>query len=353
MEVLGEKRLYLGEVSLSKASTIESYTLPGVISALPESNERLQVHLKERMHSLEEKNHLSNELERTKKKMEDSTSQKVTTHNSTASLAVIGKLPSFQSDLLKELQKAKLETENIRRQMLQQEIHHNIQQTEALTRNLSPQIDFSAVDGTAAGLLASGSEKQPDGAETWTATSALSQTAGGVSIYNHANYGSELSEADAILNAAASATGSAAGAAAAADAVLSPTGHADAQTLACMLQEQLDAINNEIRLIQEEKVTTEARAEELESRVGSVEHMNLLLRSENQYGVGGVGSVVSTPSGAPPQPPPRSSRPQPPPVPPAKSSYETSNTSPPRSGRSTPKVYDPNMQKYHTVRTEN
>lgn len=33
------------------------------------------------------------------------------------------------------------------------------------------------------------------------------------------------------------------------------------------------------RLIQEEKQSTEARAEELESRVGSLEHMNLLARN--------------------------------------------------------------------------
>uniref|UniRef100_A0A8C5DR29 Liprin-alpha-3-like n=1 Tax=Gouania willdenowi TaxID=441366 RepID=A0A8C5DR29_GOUWI len=49
--------------------------------------------------------------------------------------------------------------------------------------------------------------------------------------------------------------------------LLSPSGQTDVQTLAIMLQEQLEAINKEIKLIQEEKENTELRAEEIENRV--------------------------------------------------------------------------------------
>lgn len=70
------------------------------------------------MHALEEKNALTQELEKTRKVAED--------------------LQNEKTDIVKELGKARLEIDNVKRQMLQQEIAFNIQQTDALTRSLSP-----------------------------------------------------------------------------------------------------------------------------------------------------------------------------------------------------------------------
>uniref|UniRef100_A0A8C0M6E0 PTPRF interacting protein alpha 4 n=1 Tax=Canis lupus familiaris TaxID=9615 RepID=A0A8C0M6E0_CANLF len=92
--------------------------------------------------------------------------------------------------------------------------------------------------------------------------------------------------------------------------VASPGGHSDAQTLAMMLQEQLDAINEEIRMIQEEKESTELRAEEIETRVssGSVEALNLTqLRKRGS-------------------------------IPTSLTALSLASASPPLSGRSTPKL---------------
>ncbi|XP_043950089.1 liprin-alpha-1 isoform X3 [Drosophila biarmipes] len=259
---------------------------------LSESNERLQVHLKERMHALDEKNALTQELEKARKVAEE--------------------LHHEKSEIMKELSKTRLEIENFKRQLLQQEIAYNIQQTEALTRSLSPS---SVVDPSGAFSRSNShasfethslrrQSKQRLSEENALVRSMAEQEWEKLQQAAHAQQqayelaasAAECDDSD-VLYAAATAD------------MMSPSGHTDAQTLAMMLQEQLDAINNEIRLIQEEKQSTEARAEELESRVGSLEHVNLLARGRSM-----------------------------------------DRQSPPMSGRSTPNSPQRDfMQKYHTL----
>ncbi|XP_050348324.1 liprin-alpha-1 isoform X6 [Nymphalis io] len=181
---------------------------------LSESNDRLQVHLKERMHSLDEKNALTQELEKTRKYADELLSEK--------------------AEILKELAKWRMETEQLKRQMLQAEIAFNIQQTDALTRSLSPAAPQPPLAHFPPKLDGSWEKLQQ------------AHVLAGVQAFDVSS--------DAENDESEGAEG----------------GHTDAAALALMLQEQLDAINTEIRLIQEEKQSTEARAEELESRVSTV-----------------------------------------------------------------------------------
>ncbi|XP_049844157.1 liprin-alpha-1-like isoform X24 [Schistocerca gregaria] len=275
---------------------------------LSESNERLQVHLKERMHALEEKNALTQELEKTRKVAED--------------------LQGEKGDIVKELSKARLEIDNVKRQMLQQEIAFNIQQTDALTRLDKLQKDLESrrslsPSGADPNFVRTPSHSSfdPHAVARRTpkprVTTALEEDPTKVSMgicqdWEKLQQAHVLANVQQAFDASSDAEGEDNESIFSAAEILSPSGHTDAQTLAMMLQEQLDAINNEIRLIQEEKQSTEARAEELESRVGSLEHMNLLARGR---------------------------------------SFE--RTSPPLSGRSTPKSHhSPQrdyLHKYHTL----
>ncbi|XP_023029525.1 PTPRF interacting protein alpha isoform X4 [Leptinotarsa decemlineata] len=254
------QRLKMNEDHNSRLSTT-------VDKLLSESNDRLQDHLKERMHALQEKNSLTQELDKTRKMMEELDNQK--------------------SEIMKELAKSRLEIDNVKRQMLQQEIAYNIQQTDALTRSLSPNtVDPNSFSRSAShssfdthSLPRRGNKSRtPIDDEPKLPFGSRSMTEHEWEKLQQAHV---LANVQQAFDVSSDAEGDDADSIFSTQDMLSPSGHTDAQTLAMMLQEQLDAINNEIRLIQEEKQNTEARAEELESRVGSMEHMNLLARGRS------------------------------------------------------------------------
>ncbi|XP_073073381.1 liprin-alpha-1 isoform X5 [Manis javanica] len=212
---------------------------------LSESNERLQLHLKERMAALEDKNSLLREVENAKKQLEETQHDK------------------DQLVLNMEALRAELDQMRLRGTSL----HHGRPHLGSVPDFRFPVADdpadsygSSAVlrrpqKGRAAALRDEPSKVQTLNEQDWERAQQASVLAHVAQAFES---DVDVSDSEEDREALFSPAG-----------LLSPSGQADAQTLAMMLQEQLDAINKEIRLIQEEKENTEQRAEEIESKVGS------------------------------------------------------------------------------------
>uniref|UniRef100_A0A8D2NX95 PTPRF interacting protein alpha 2 n=1 Tax=Zosterops lateralis melanops TaxID=1220523 RepID=A0A8D2NX95_ZOSLA len=239
---------------------------------LTESNERLQLHLKERMAALEEKNVLIQESESFRKNLEESL------HDKERLAEEIEKLRS-------ELDQMKLRAGSLIEPTLSRpHLDTSTELRYSVGSLVDSQSDYRSTKVIRRprrgrmGVRRDEPKVKSLGDHEWNRTQQM-----GVLSSHHFESDTEMSDIDDDDRETLFSSMD----------LLSPSGHSDAQTLAMMLQEQLDAINKEIRLIQEEKESTELRAEEIENRVASVSLEGLNLARVHQ-GTSITGSVTAS-----------------------------------------------------------
>ncbi|KAL6102490.1 ppfia3 [Pungitius sinensis] len=216
---------------------------------LSESNERLQLHLKERMAALEEKNALSEELSNMKKLQDD--------------------LLANKDQLIAELERLQLELDQLRARPGGSYSSRSLPGS-ALELRYSHHGNGSLPTGSTAHLDAFGGASAGGGVVRRSHRARWSSAREDSTKYPDWESGVLLGTGfDPGLDVGCSDDDddSGGGGPRFGSELLSPSGQTDVQTLAIMLQDQLEAINKEIKLIQEEKENTELRAEEIESRV--------------------------------------------------------------------------------------
>ncbi|XP_041330261.1 liprin-alpha-2 isoform X3 [Pyrgilauda ruficollis] len=239
---------------------------------LTESNERLQLHLKERMAALEEKNVLIQESESFRKNLEESL------HDKERLAEEIEKLRS-------ELDQMKLRAGSLIEPTLSRpHLDTSTELRYSVGSLVDSQTDYRSTKVIRRprrgrmGVRRDEPKVKSLGDHEWNRTQQI-----GVLSSHPFESDTEMSDIDDDDRETLFSSMD----------LLSPSGHSDAQTLAMMLQEQLDAINKEIRLIQEEKESTELRAEEIENRVASVSLEGLNLARVHQ-GTSITGSVTAS-----------------------------------------------------------
>ncbi|MCI4379371.1 hypothetical protein PGIGA_G00227270 [Pangasianodon gigas] len=228
---------------------------------LSESNERLQLHLKERMAALEDKNALIRELEHTKKLIEES-------HHEKEQLLI--QIETMRSENDQDRSRSNSLLHQGRSHMGSTPDFRYPVSASSMIDSHSDQYSSSLVlrrpqKGRAAALRDEPSKVQTLNEQEWERVQQANVLAKVAYAFESDMDVSDLEDDRETIFSSVD--------------LLSPAGQTDAQTLALMLQEQLDAINNEIRMIQEEKESTALRAEEIESRVGSGESLGSRFRS--------------------------------------------------------------------------